>query len=414
RQMLEEIQLKRDDVNLIFLKKELLDRNIQLKKFEQYLESINSNPQMPKNSLIKVERFKAQIIELQIKESDDRRKKTALLDEIIKLRKVRSDLIVETTQIKKMVYTHNQLSLFSSDTCPYCLSDVQRPKGKCVCGADIDESQYERFFYSSEEYIEILKSKQKSVATVDQAIEATQAELRDIQDVVSAVASRVREIENDIEKQIAETDKPIDIGRLSEIGNKIASIRNEIATLEQQISLESKRQDLEDKLHHAKTDYATVSKMVDKLYADANLEMDERIKEFNKTYNNLMQDCVIDCRRAYLNTSYMPVINDGEHREASAAVPRRLMYFFTLLHLSLKNPSVPFPKFLLIDTPETSGIDKENLLKSLECISKVVPERTADNYQLILLTGLNKYPQRYSEPVKQTLTEDSRLLKEKY
>ncbi|MGD0591487.1 MAG: AAA family ATPase [Bacteroidota bacterium] len=412
RQMLSELQKEKEDVNITFLRKELTDKNAQLEKLETFLESINSTPSLPNESQTQVELLKASLLDLDIKESQSKRKEADLLDEIIKHRKVQSDLIIEVTQIKKMVYTHNELSLFSADTCPYCLREVERAKGKCVCGSDIDESQYERFFYSSVEYIEILKSKQKSVDTVNMAIDATQLDLKNVRDDISRFIQREQEIKTQIEKRVNESDRIFNVQSTKEVGDKIASLRKEIADIEQQISLESKRQDLEDKLSLTETVYTTLSKKVEKLYAESNLEMDERIKEFNKTYSMLMQKSVIDCRRAYLDSSYMPVINDGEYREASAAVPRRLMYFFTLLHLSLVNSSISFPRFLLIDTPETSGIDKERLLKSFECISEIVPQNKANDFQIILLTGIGKYPERYLERVKQTLTEHDRLLKE--
>ncbi|MCK4823629.1 AAA family ATPase, partial [bacterium] len=237
RQMLEEIKQDQGDLNLAFLNKELENKNDQLQKLESYLESLYITPSMPKEVLAQVEQQKAELIECQMKIIQQRRKESELLDEIIKLRKVRSDLITETTQIKKMVYTHDQLSLFSADTCPYCLRYVQRTKGKCVCGADVDESKYERFFYSSEEYIDILKSKQKSVDTVDNAIEGISAELRAVMDAISSITSRVRVIESQIEKRISDSDRPIDIERTKELGGKIATIRLEITLLEQQISL---------------------------------------------------------------------------------------------------------------------------------------------------------------------------------
>ncbi len=197
RQMLSELQKEKEDVNITFLKQELTEKKNQLEKLENYLESINSIPSLPKKSQAQVELLKASLLDLDIKESQGKRKEADLLDEIIKYRKVQSDLIVEVTQIKKMVYAHNELSLFSADTCPYCLREVERNKGKCVCGADIDESQYERFFYSSEGIVDILKSKQKSVNTVNTAIEAAQLDLKNLRDeistlVVPAVLRRLR------------------------------------------------------------------------------------------------------------------------------------------------------------------------------------------------------------------------------
>ncbi len=86
----------------------------------------------------------------------------------------------------------------------------------------------------------------------------------------------------------------------------------------------------------------------------------------------------------------MPSINDGLYRETSALVSIRLMYFITLMHLSLSDKSVTFPRFLLIDTPETAGIELDYLQN---CIGQLegLQEYGVD-FQVIITTGLNKYP----------------------
>ncbi|MCP3430049.1 hypothetical protein NLF92_14005, partial [Alteromonas sp. LMIT007] len=74
----------------------------------------------------------------------------------------------------------------------------------------------------------------------------------------------------------------------------------------------------------------------------------------------------------------------GEYREASSRVSIRLMYYLTLMHLSLKNDDVSFPKFLMIDTPETAGIELKNLIN---CISKFEElDEYGKDYQVILAT----------------------------
>jgi len=410
RNMLEEIHKKTQDANLISLKAELDERTDQLNRLEIHYNAIASVPTMPQQMFSKVEQLKAEMLEVQLTSTEKEREESAVLDEIEKLKRVQTDLMVECTQIKKMVYTHEKLSLFSADTCPYCLREVQRTRGKCVCGSDVDETQYERFFYSSAEYVDILKSKQKSVETVEKAIVSAETELKAIQNSIIQSETRANEIKDAITKRINESDRTVDIARAKEVANKIAQLRGEITKIEQQLALENKRQDLEDKLQAADTSQNTLMKRAQKLFADANLEMDARIKDFNEIYNALMKKCVKDCRRAYLDPDYMPVINDGEYREASAAVPRRLLYFFTLLRMSLLNQSVKFPRFLLVDTPETSGIDKDKLLKTLECLEDIIPEKDGNQYQMILLTGIGKYPEKYRQYVRQTLAEDSMLL----
>ena len=76
------------------------------------------------------------------------------------------------------------------------------------------------------------------------------------------------------------------------------------------------------------------------------------------------------------------------------------------MSLDSKN-RIPFPQFLLVDTPENLGIDKDNLDKCLERIS----ELQSSDFQIILTTGLGKYPDSLAGFVKQTINEGEKLLK---
>jgi hypothetical protein len=71
---------------------------------------------------------------------------------------------------------------------------------------------------------------------------------------------------------------------------------------------------------------------------------------------------------------------------------------------------MPFPRFLLIDTPENLGIDHENLEKVL---SKIVNDNENEHYQVILTTGINKYPKQFEGFVFETLTDEHKLLQKR-
>ncbi|QDE94807.1 hypothetical protein BHS05_02385 [Myxococcus xanthus] len=136
----------------------------------------------------------------------------------------------------------------------------------------------------------------------------------------------------------------------------------------------------------------------------------EKRKQFEYIYNGLMTEAVKECKRAWIDTNYMPVINDGEYREASAIVGKRLLYFLSLLTLSLQSEDVPFPRFLLIDTPETAGIDQESLLRILGKIFDTTKER--HGCQVILTTGIGKYPPGQADSIELSLQGKTKLLTE--
>ena len=78
-----------------------------------------------------------------------------------------------------------------------------------------------------------------------------------------------------------------------------------------------------------------------------------------------------------------------------------------MLKLSIEK-EIPYPKLLIIDTPETHGIDIDNLRKMLNTMNDLDEE---SGFQILLSTGVNKYPEELSDNVILKLSESSMLLK---
>ncbi len=67
------------------------------------------------------------------------------------------------------------------------------------------------------------------------------------------------------------------------------------------------------------------------------------------------------------------------------------MYYLSMMELSLVEPDVPFPRFLLVDTPETAGIEIDSLTNVIGKFQDL--ESLKVDFQVILATGLKKYPE---------------------
>ena len=133
--------------------------------------------------------------------------------------------------------------------------------------------------------------------------------------------------------------------------------------------------------------------------------VDERT-EFSDRYTKFLSETVKDVRSASLDDSYMPVINQGEYREASSSVPKRLMYYLSLFSMSLDDSEMAFPRFLLIDTPQTASIDKDKLVACIETIETTLTKSKSPG-QVILTIGRDRLPSSLDENVF-TMGEDLR------
>lgn len=319
----------------------------------------------------------------------------------------------ELSEIEKIRLVNKKLKLFTPNTCPYCLREVEREKGKCICGNDIEEEQYEKFFYTDEEYLDILKVKKKSIQSLEQLLERKSQRLKIIIGHIEKAEQSIEKIRlyiDELTKDIATNYNSAYIRQLDERERELNGI---ILELKQAKDLAKKRETLASQAIQLRNKVEGLKIRVDSFLNAARKDMLNKKKDFDEVYFSLMKRADEHCYSAYIGEDYMPHINLGAYRERSAAVPKRLMYFLTMLIESLKNEA-NFPQFLMIDTPNKEGIDKENLIKNIGLLAEAdkYTEEMKTQYQIILTTGIDTYPEEFKNNVFYKLEGENYLLQE--
>ena len=393
------------DTNAVFLEKQIKDHEAQLERLaasRRQARKTNPTAPSPESDLMNMRR---DLAAHEVKLGALERVRSDLVTERVRLISLEGQLIDEVLRIQKIIHAHETLALFSPDTCPCCLRPVARAQAACICGQPVEEDAYQRFFYSSDEYLSILKSKQKNVQTVREARAGCELELAGLEKRVVGVQAASDEVRKRMERWGGSHGTYGTL--LEQIDDKIVDVRVELERLKQQLDLEFARNKLEQALAAAREELERLRIETQKLELDAQADRVAKIARFNAIYTELMADTLEDVRTVRLDADYEPILNGGEYREASSRVPRRLMYFLTLLSLSLES-DIPFPRFLLIDTPETAGIDRENLSRAIGKIAAVLEKGTG---QVILTTGPDRYPNQMQSKRFVTLTQKEKLLR---
>lgn len=348
---------------------------------------------------------KVRTLELQRRIIDEHREQ--LSDEANRLVDVEQSLEADIQRINKVIYAHSQLNLFSRDTCPYCLNDVLRTHGHCVCGQAVEEQDYQRFFYSPAEYLEILKGKTKALETLRLAIRGVREENTYLNEERERVLRDISAKRERIEEAGASPDRVEKT--MEELDERLLESREKLAKCQEAFRLESKLGVLLKRQNDKKTLLDTAKVEVQRLDGDSKVELQNQINEFDRVYNDFMTSVVAECRSAAIDgQTYLPIINNGQYREHSAKVPKRFLYYLGLLQLALLS-DIPFPRLLLVDTPETAGIDLDGLVKMLRQI-QALENPWGNSFQILFSTGIGKYPPEFASKVVLKLSKEDRLL----
>ena len=386
-----------EDLNLVFLEKKIAESKDQQSRLENYRRELVKRP--PKKEIgAELAVVQDELVAVELKLAEANKHERRLLEEQANLQELRAKTVLEATQVKKMMFANDALQLFDADTCPYCLTHVPRSPNACICGKSVGEQEYEKFFYNSSDYEAILKTKQKNVETLIAAIAGGDAELTELQHAKQQLRERSKQLTQEISAVVTEADLAVDIAKFETAENTLSKLRGEIDSLSRQLELAKRRDALERELKAIEIRTNSLRLRVNALAAQAELGINELREQFSEKFDELMRSTVKDCHRASIDNDYMPVLNGGEYKEASANVPKRLLYYGTLLYMSLRDTAIAFPRFLLIDTPETAGIDPENLKQAIRHLATIVADGPA-TCQVVMTTGYGRYPEELEDRV---------------
>lgn len=360
-----------------------------------------------------VDQQKSILAELQNNEEEYLESKQLTRQSINKILYLIDETQKELEEIEKIRLINKKLKLFTPNTCPYCLREVKREEGKCICGNDILEEQYEKFFYTDEEYLNILKVKKKAILSLNSLLDRKNEQNIKINTDINRIQEKIEKTKNYIGELTKDITSNYNSAHIRHLDERERELKGEIVELQQAKELAVKREEFVSQTKKLRNDVESLKIKVDAYLNEARKDMLIKKEDFDEVYGNLMKKADKHCYSAYLGEDYMPYINMGAYRERSAAVPKRLMYFLTLMIESLKN-EVNFPHFLMIDTPNKEGIDRANLTKNIALLqeTEIYDKEKSIPYQIILTTGINTYPEEFKKFVFYTLDEDKYLLKE--
>ena len=380
------LTLKGIQVETDSLKEQLYKLIDSRKEYQQEHTQVNQKFQQ-------LEDKKSRLIELQILDSQTHIEKKNIQIQSNKIERLLEREKSEIESIEKTIFTQEKLNLFDFKICPFCAStDIIREDKKCICGSTIQENNYEKFVYDSSEYKEILKHKNKSLETIESALITYRDEIIEIDIKLNNIKKEIDGLNQFLKEAIKSIEYSGNTQFTDYIDNKMTDVKDEIFELEKLEKLYVQKEKYEKNLNSKSIDYQKKHDTFKSLSFKYKESHKSIMINFNTIYSELMKNSSAKTKKAYINDEYMPLIDDGVYREKSATVPIRMMYFFTLLSMSLKYSSIKYPKFLLMDTPEDAGIDNisENISlfeKALE-LSRNYDNEEVKDYQFILTTGL--------------------------
>lgn len=379
---------------IILLKSSLADTIREREKYQR--ENSNSETKIQN-----VEGIHEDYINLNLEISDDTLKLQNLKAELAKIKNLNKGLLQELSEIKKIIFTHEKLNLFAMEVCPFCMSKKEKKEGFCICGEKFKDDDYHKFVYTASEYKDILKFKEKGTKSIETAMHSYQEEIETLSKKVTSNSIKANDLKNTLRKIIDSIEFSGNSQIVDHLNNVIFEKREMISSSERLLALSREKESLSNSQIDAENSYKKVKKDFENIQKTFESDNKNTICEFNEIYNFLMKKSSCECERAQIDEDYMPLIDGGTYKNRSVDVPIRLMYFFTTLTLGLKNKTVKHPKFLLIDTPETAGIDKGNLKLNLKLLSEALnksKKKITDGlgkYQVILTTGENKFPNEF-------------------
>lgn len=331
----------------------------------------------------------------------------SLLIDIDKGNRLYDDYEKDVNDLKKIILTSQSFDFQNFEKCPFCSEPIKIEKGKCLCGSS-HGLNYEKFMFTDEEYMKILKSKIKAKEQIEMTLKFCHEEVEELMNELKKIEIKNEETSKELKKILNTSNVNYNEELVEQLNHKkinaISEKQNVSLIIGNVFKLNLKKEELEKEVRNINRAKEKLGVLAER--KDENLSIN--LELFEKNYENMMKEMYPEINKICLDQNYKPVINNGEYKEESRNVPKRFFYYISLLLTALeKNTS--FPNFLLIDSISNKGISN----KKLEKILLIAQEKLSkyDDYQIILTSGKDEFPEKLNEDIIEILNEENKLLK---
>lgn len=388
---------------------ELITTQKELKRLNNIREDIKKEQHFGEEVTSRIEEIQKDIVIETHKLKNYEYRLSSVSEGLSKSIRVKDDLNNEIEHIDKVLFTAQYIDIINNEECPFCLEKIDLEDDKCICGSN-NHLDFSRFIYSDKEYIKLLKSKVKSLETLNEVIEGYKKDYKHLNEIIVNTKYQINTQVNEIKLITGDMKVNSNTFAIEEITNKIIPLKETVSELE---ILKEKAKDinssksiisgLEDRVRKTKERLNQLEEEKDNLFQ-------KNIEKFEEIYSEYLRDFFDANENEYivkLDRNYYPII--GEYKEQSFNVPRRLFFYLSMLKLSL-NPDyqIAFPRFLIIDTLKAEGIEVPHLKK----LFNYIEEFKDKDCQIIITSGYDEYEAELQKDyLIEYLSSENKLLK---
>ncbi|MEU8741172.1 AAA family ATPase [Streptomyces halstedii] len=315
-------------------------------------------------------------------------------------RRVTSDI----ARLNRMRDAGERLAQIEFTTCPRCMQALKSrevPHGHCRLCLLPDEaaSTDELDQYESVQLTDQLEEMEKQLTFIEHQTQNARQLILDRQELV-------RHLEIAIDSRTADRVSPR-LQAYSDISEKIAAARTAQKHFENVLQQWDRVSDLARTEEEARKRYERLVREIDQRDIELKARRAYIVREISQEFNRVVADLQIPgVEEASIHESnYLPLLNGKSFKQFSRGggivTATQVAYWTSLIAVALREVDVPYPAFLLIDSPRLALNEEQDLSSGLYRRLVTLAEANAGRLQMIIADHAlpDEYRRDYAEIV---------------
>jgi DNA repair exonuclease SbcCD ATPase subunit len=391
------------------LKDDLQEVKNEIDRLDNIREEVKQEGSFGEEVVERLVELQKQVVALTHKINNIEFEKNVIEEGLIKAQRVGEDTQNDIEHIDKILFTSHYIDIISEDKCPFCLETIGLEEGHCICGSE-KSLDFSRFIYSDKEYLEIMKSKIKTLETIKDTILDYQNEYNDLDESLTSSKEELVLTFDKIKSITKDLKHNTNAKTIDELTNKIIELKERETEIKLLVNRFGDISSSRTKINKLENDISKFKRRLDHLEEQKENDLQMNIEKFEEIYSAYLNDFYENEKEKIeikLDRNYNPVL--GEYKHQSFNVPKRLFYYLTLLKMSLgQETKISYPSLLIIDTLKDEGIEVNKLKK----LFKYLEEFKEDECQIIITSGYDEYTENQENYLIDWLSDSNKLLKE--